>query len=241
LRTNGIPMEGYGIAARKEPLALWPTRTFRALWGGGLWNRLWAVLLAWFLCVCGIFLLAREWSVSAFALSFSLLFGGFAWRYRRNVRPFMARLHLDNFAGFMFLALSVSAAEEAWCYSMGNHTAFPILWKDILFCDIVWVPWFAVWYLYLSKRYSFHEKEALLLAASAGIFYELVGSGAIFNPAALLLAVPLDLVVYAAIFILPMQLLDFSGTKSGPAKYALSPVLPYLLSIPVAVLIIIAV
>jgi hypothetical protein len=114
----------------------------------------------------------------------------------------------------------------------------PVLWKDIAFCSLVWLPWFAAWYLFLSKRYSFGEKEALLVAASAGVLYELAGSGLLLSPAAWLLAVPLDVVVYAAIFIVPMQLIDFRGPRTGPAKYVVAPVLPYLLSLPVAVLLI---
>jgi hypothetical protein len=193
-------------------------------------------MLVWFLSVIAIFLLSGGWSVPAFGLSFGLLFGGVAWRYRGRVRPFMARLHLDNFAGFVMLAVSVSAVEETWCWALGNRIAMPVLWKDIAFCSLVWLPWFAAWYFFLSKRFAFREKEALLLAASAGILYELVGSGVILSPAGLLLAVPLDIVVYAAIFIVPMQLIDFSGTRTGPAKYIVAPVLPYLLSLPVAVL-----
>ena len=229
-------MEGSGSVARVQPLALWPARSVRSLWSGGSWDRAWCVLLVWFLCVIAIFLLSGGWSVSTFGLSFGLLFGALAWRYRADVRPLMARLHLDNFAGFLVLAASVSAAEETWCWALGNKVAMPLLWKDIVFCSLVWLPWFAVWHLFLSKRYSFGEKQALLLAASAGVLYELAGSGLILSPAGLILAVPLDLVVYAAIFILPMQLIDFSGTRTGPARYAISPVLPYLLSLPVAVL-----
>ena len=115
--------------------------------------------------------------------------------------------------------------------------ALPVLWKDVVFCAAVWLPWFLSWRLFLSKRYRFTEKEALFLAASSGLLYELVGSGALFaNPAGLLLAAPLDIVVYAALFMLPMQLVDFTGERAGPAKYVVAPVLPYLLSWPVAVL-----
>jgi hypothetical protein len=149
----------------------------------------------------------------------------------------MARLGLDNIAGFVLLAVGISALEEVWCFALGNKVALPVLWKDVAFCAAVWLPWFLAWRLFLSGRYRFSEKEALLLAASSGLLYELVGKWAFFaNPAGLLLVVPLDIVVYAALFVLPMQLLDFTGERTGPAKYLVSTVLPYLLSWPVAVL-----
>jgi hypothetical protein len=214
-----------------------PFRPLRALWNGDRWDRAWAVLLAWFLGSSAVFILIGAWSVGLFALSFCLLFGGLSWKYRRSVRPLMARIGLDNLAGFVLLALAVPALEEAWCWSLGNTVAMPVLWKDILFCALVWLPWFLCWRFVLSKRYRFSEKEALLLAASSGLLYELVGKWAFFaNPAGLLLVVPLDIVVYAALFMLPMQLVDFTGERSGPAKYFVAPVLPYLLSWPVAVL-----
>jgi hypothetical protein len=214
-----------------------PFRPLVALWHGDRWDRAWAVLLAWFLAAVAIFLLIGAWSVGAHALSFGMLFGGLGWKYRRYVRPAMARLRLDNLAGFVILALGISALEEVWCFALGNKVALPVLWMDVAFCAAVWLPWFLAWRLFLSKRYRFSGKEALLLAASTGLLYELVGSGAIFaNPAGLLVMVPLDIVVYAAIFVLPMQLIDFSGERAGPAKYLGAPILPYLLSWPVAAL-----
>jgi len=230
-------METAPFIGQIGPSAGWPFQIARGLWRGDLWDRAWTVIFVWFFIVIAIFLLAASWSIVSFALSFGAIFGGLAWRYRKSVRPFMARLRLDNFAGFLILGIGISALEEVWCRALGNHVAMPVLWKDVVFCTVVWLPWFAVWYLFLSKRYCFGEKEALLLAASAGLLYELVGSGAIFsNPAGLLLAVPLDIVVYAAIFVIPMQLIEFKGTGRTNWKFAAAPVLPYLLSWPFAAL-----
>jgi hypothetical protein len=229
-------MEAASSAASK-PSAGWPARRLREIWRGDRWDRLWCIVGAWFFASLAVFMLIGAWSVATFALTFGLLFGALGWKCRRLVRPAMARLRLDNLAGFILLALGISALEEVWCFSFGNKVALPVLWMDVAFCAAVWLPWFLAWRLFLSKRYHFGEKEALLLAASTGLLYELVGSGAIFRyPAGLLLMAPLDIVVYAAIFVLPMQLIDFTGTRTGPGKYLVAPILPYLLAWPVAAL-----
>jgi len=230
-------MEAAPFVGQGRPFAGWPFQPARELWRGDRWDRAWTVILVWFLVVLALFLLSASWSLASFAISFGAIFGGLAWKYRRSVRPIMARLRLDNLLGFALLALGISALEEAWCWALGNRVAMPVLWKDVVFCSLVWLPWFAVWYLFLSKRYHFGEKEALLLAASTGLIYELAGSGAIFsNPAGLLIAVPPILVVYAAIFVVPMQLIEFNGTSRTDWKFAAAPVLPYLLSWPFAAL-----
>jgi hypothetical protein len=225
-----------------EPSAGWPLRTARQLWHGDRWDRAWAVLVAWAVASSVLFMLIGGLGMGGFVLSFGLLFGGLAWKYRRSVRPLMARVRLDNLAGFVLLALVVPALEETLCWGLGNTVAMPVLWKDILFCAAVWLPWFLCWRFFLSKRYRVTEKEALLLAASTGLLYEFAGKPGVFsNPLGLFLVAPLIVVVYAAIFIIPMQLIDFSGAKDGPSKYLVAPVLPYLLSWPAAVLFLVVV
>jgi len=175
--------------------------------------------------------------VVAFGTSFGLLFGGLAWRYRGSVRPVFARLGLDNFAGFLLLSVLVSAAEETWCRAPGNRVAYPVLWKDIAFCTGVWLAWYSTWYIFIARRFAFREKEALLLAAVIGVFYEFVGNGAFLaSPAGILMALPLSTVIYASLFLLPMQLIDFSGRGATGWRLLIGPVLPYLLSWPAALL-----
>jgi hypothetical protein len=200
------------------------------------WDRAWAVVLLWFAAVMAIFAFAREWSIVEFGVGFGLVFGSVAWWLRKHVRPAMRKVRLDNFAGFVLLAVTISSAEEMSCLALGNKIANPVLWKDLVIVNGVWLAWFATWYFLLSKKYHFIEKEALMLGASAGVLYEYVSSGAfISNPAGLVLAIPLAVVVYAAIFVLPMQLIDFSGTGEGGIKYIAAPLLPYALSFCVAI------
>ncbi|MCL7475236.1 MAG: hypothetical protein M8352_04255 [ANME-2 cluster archaeon] len=98
--------------------------------------------------------------------------------------------------------------------------------------------WFGTWYLYLSKKYAFTEKEALMTAASTGVLYEYIGTGYFLqNPPGVVLAFPLGVVVYAAIFVLPMQLIQFTGTNNSRVKYPAGIILPFILTIPAAVVI----
>jgi hypothetical protein len=226
-----------------------------------VWEKAWKWVFVWFVLCMGFFVLVlavspeKNPSVIGFALFFGILMFGLEWKFRHMVRPFFERLGLANLKGFLLLAVGISAIEEVICWAFGNKVANPILWKDIVFCAGVWLPWFACWYLFLSKRWVFREKEALLVAASTGIMYEYIGNAAMWaNPVQILIAVPLAVVVYAAIFVLPMQLIVFKdgatpgngkveeGTdqkKGSRAKYLVAPVLPYFLSWPVAILIMI--
>ena len=200
------------------------------------WDRAWLVMLAWFAIAMAVFSIAREWSIVEFGVGFGLLFGSIAWAIRKSVRPAFKKLHLDNLAGFSLLAVLVSSGEEIFCWALGNRKANPVIWKDLVLVNGIWLVWFATWYFRLSKRYLFKEKEALMLGAMIGVIYEYISSGAfLVNPAGILLGLPLAVVVYAAIFMLPMQLLDFTGKSDSRLKYVEAPILPYILSFAAAI------
>jgi hypothetical protein len=199
------------------------------------WGLAWKLILVWFALVIVIFAIAGGWSLIVFAIGFGIILGGVFYRYRRYVRPFFHRLRLDNYAGFFLLSLVVTVVEETLCYLAGNRIAYPVLWIDLIMVFGMWAVWFGTWYFYLSKKYAFQEKEALMIASVTGIMYEYLSSGMFPNPLALLILTPLAVVVYAGIFVLPMQLIDFTGTDNRLRKYLVSIVLPYILTIPVAV------
>lgn len=195
----------------------------------------WKVMLFWFVAVTIILCIAKEWSVVAFGLTYGLGFGGIAYTYRRRVQPFFKKVHLDNYYGFLVLTVIITVTEEVYCYILGNQIAHPVLWVDLLLVTVMWSVWFGVWYFFLATRYYFEEKEALMTAGFTGVFYEFVGTGAILeNPFGIVIAVPLAVVVYAAIFVLPLQLIRFTGKRTGKAKYVVGVVLPFVLTIPVA-------
>jgi hypothetical protein len=195
----------------------------------------WIVILAWVAVELVIFSNVGSWSMVAFTLVFGFLFGGLAWRFRASVRPAFRRAGLDNIGGFLLLAFWISVFEEVLCYGLGNRVANPILWADIIQVSVTWLFWFATWYLYIAKRYAFSKKEALLVGASVGILYECVSSGTVFGNPLVLLMSPMVVIIYAAIFVLPLQLIDLKGKDDSAWKYPVGIVLPYLASLPMGV------
>ena len=192
-------------------------------------------MLLWFVLVMVILCIAGEWSVVAFGVTYGLGFGGIAYRLRKKVRPFFQKINLDNYGGFLLLTVVVTITEEIYCYLLGNQIAHPVLWVDLIMVTVMWSVWFGVWYFFLSKRYIFEEKEALMTAGFTGVFYEYVGTGAVLtNPFGFLVAIPLAVVVYAAIFVWPSQLLTYTGKETNKTKYVVGVVLPFVLTIPAA-------
>lgn len=193
------------------------------------------LLLAWFLAATAILLITGSQGTALFGLSFVLVYGGVVYLCHHRIRDWLRRLPGPAAGKFFTLAFCVSAAEEIYCYLSGNHLALPVLWADVLFCSLTWLAWYGTWYFFLSKRYRFGETEALLTAGAIGLLYEGVSSGAILaNPAGVLLLAPLPVLVYATLFLLPMQLIDFTGQRENIWKYPVSVVGPYLLSLPIA-------
>jgi hypothetical protein len=198
---------------------------------------IWKGILIWFILVMAILSIAREWSVVIFGMTYGLGFGGIAYRYRKSVKKIFD-MHANNYLGFLLLCIVITVSEEVYCYLLGNQIAHPVLAVDLFLVCTMWTVWFGTWYFYISRRYIFEEKEALLTAGVTGVFYEYVGTGTILeNPVGIILAIPLAVVVYAAIFVLPLQLITFTGKKTGKTKYIVGSVLPFVLTIPVAVLI----
>ena len=199
-------------------------------------KTVWKGILSWFIIVMVIFALAKEWSVVAFGMTYGLGFGGIAYSLRGKVGRFFAKRGLRTYYGFLLLAVSITVSEEVYCYALGNQVAHPVLWIDLIMVTVMWSVWFSTWYFFLSRRYFFEENEALLVGGFTGVFYEFVGTGALLeNPFGIVLAVPLAVVVYAAIFVWPLQLLTFTGKQTGRMKYIVGSVFPFLLTIPVAV------
>lgn len=199
-------------------------------------ERAWRIMLAWFIAVIAILSIAGAWPVAVFGATYGLLFGGFAYRHRKRVRPFFQRIGLDSYPGFLLLSIVITVTEETYCFVLGNETAHPVLWIDLVLVTGMWTAWFGTWYFYLSRKYAYTEKEALMTAAFTGLLYEFVGTGEILaNPLGIFIAAPLAVIVYAAIFVLPMQLIDFTGKNESRLKYPVGVILPFILTVPVAI------
>jgi len=194
-----------------------------------------SLLLLWFMAIVIVFFVAGNRGAAVFAFLYAIGYGGLCYRYRGTIKRFLVSLPGHPALKFFAVAFLVSAAEEVFCFLTGNHVALPVLWADVLFCGLVWFGWFGTWYFYLSKRYSYGEQEALLTAGVSGLLYE--GTGLVLaNPLgifALLLIAPFLALVYSAIFIVPMQLISFTGTRNGRWKYPVSVLLPYIVSVPI--------
>lgn len=197
-----------------------------------------SLLLLWFMAVIAVFFVAGNRSAAVFAFLYAIVYGGLCYRYRGDIKRFLVILPGSTTLKFFCIAFLVAALEEIFCYLLGNHVALPVLWADILFCGLIWFGWFGTWNFYLSKHYRFGEQEALLVAGVSGLLYE--GTGLVLaNPPAVLavlLIAPFLTLVYSAIFLVPMQLISFTGTKESTWKYPVSVVLPYLVSVPIAIL-----
>jgi len=199
-------------------------------------DRAWRVVLVWFLIAVLLLAAAGVWSVVFFAITFGAGFGGAAYLLRKRFREKLPG-SMRGFAGYMLVAMGVTVFEEWYCYILGNRIAYPVLHLDLILVGSSWSVWFAVWYLYLSKRFHYTEKEALLTSATIGVLYEAVGGGRLADPLTYLIGIPVTIVVYAAIFVLPLQLIDLRGTDDSLLKYPVAVLLPYILSIPVVVLV----
>ncbi|HEY3274317.1 MAG TPA: hypothetical protein VGJ92_11170 [Methanocella sp.] len=183
------------------------------------------------------FFVAGNRNAAVFAFLYTIVYGGLCYRYRDGIKNFLEGLPVNTLIKFFAVAFLVAAAEEVFCFLMGNHIALPVLWADVLFCGLVWFGWFGTWYFYLSKHYRFNQQEALLVAGFSGLLYE--GTGLVLaNPPAILailLIIPFLTLVYSAIFLVPMQLISFTGSRDSIWKYPVSIVLPFLVSLPITV------
>lgn len=193
----------------------------------------WKLISAWFIFSAVILMVLHDWSELAFPVSFGAGYGGIVYLGRRRITEVLAPLKSVRFPAFLLASILVSVSEELYVYSLGNQVAVPDIWRDIIIVPGEWLVWFATWYLFLSRRYAFSTGEALMAAGLEGLMYEYVGTGLILsNPLGFLVSIPLTIVAYAAIFILPMQFIKFSGRRKGIWRFPVAVLLPYLLSIP---------
>lgn len=199
-------------------------------------DLVWLAILVWATADLVIFALVGNWNLIAFTVLFGLVFGYVSWTVRVKFRTVLKKAGFDNLPIFLLLAFVIGVFEELVCWGLGNRIANPILWEDLVQVCVTWLFWFATWYLFLARRFHYSEKEALLLGASVGILYEGVSSLSIFtSPLLVILMAPLALVIYAAIFLLPLQLIDLKGTDRSLWRYPAGIFLPYLASLPIGI------
>ncbi len=197
----------------------------------------WKAVLAWFTFSIAVLFLEGALSIVTYVLSFGVGYGGLVYFFRHRLRKMSANLDRARFPVFIAVAVLVSILEEFYVYLLGNSIAVPNIWLDIIVVPAEWAAWFSAWYFLISRHFSFSEKQVLLCAGLAGILFEYSGKGFLLSdPLAMAVFYPTAIVVYAAIFILPMQFMKLSGTNDSWIKYPVAVLIPYFFSIPVGVL-----
>lgn len=200
-------------------------------------DSIWKIILSWFCIVCILFLLTGNSSIAIFGLTYGIGFAALSLFFKERIKDFLSRQGFRTAFGFFALALLATIFEESYCFFLGNKIAHPNLLIDILFVYTIWLGWFGAWYFFLSKKYKFNEKEALFAAGLSGIMYEYAGKPEFLaNPTGILIVAPLAIVIYATLFIIPMQAIDFTGKEDGWTKYIAAMLLPFIISLPIAIL-----
>lgn len=198
---------------------------------------LWKTILVWSIISLAILVVLQNWSEVTFVLTFVVAYGGIVFLMQKRINAYLYSSGLKRFPVYLAVCVLVSVFEEFYVFALGNRIAVPDIWKDIVIVPGEWSVWFATWYLLLAKKYSFAPGEALFAAGFEGIMFEFIGTGLIVaDPIGFLISFPLTIIVYAAIFILPMQFLSFSGSYKSKWKLPVSVFLPYVLTIPVTFL-----
>lgn len=195
---------------------------------------IWRVLSIFLILSLAVLIIENSWSIVIFSVTFIFGYGGMIFYFRKRIRSLFDGLNKMRFPVFIGFALLVSVLEELYVYSLGNKVAVSNIWLDIVIVPLEWAAWFATWYLLVSHKYSFTESQALLSAGLSGILFEYSGKGfLISDPLAMLVFFPTTVFVYAAIFILPMQLIPFTGKRDSKLKYPIGVFVPYISSLPV--------
>ena len=201
-------------------------------------GRVWWLIAVWLFASLTIYSILGQFTLVLFTLTFGVVFPLAVYSLRSRIGGFVERHGLQKYPVFAIAAFLISLVEEYYVFALGGRIAFHNLLVDLIAVPVEWIPWYATWYLYLSRKYSYSESEALLLAGTTGILFEYVGSGEILtSPTILALSLPLYIAVYSALFIIPLQFIRFSGQNTSRWKYPLSVLLPYFATVPVALLI----
>lgn len=196
----------------------------------------WYIIIAWLVIALVLLFLLQSWKILVYSLTFGVAYLFLIFRFRRKIRDSFSGIGKYRFLLFVITAVAVSVLEEIYIYSLGNSIAFPDIRTDIFVVPLEWLVWFSTWFLVISRKYYYTEPEALLTAGITGILFEYSGKGFLVSePLSILLFFPVTIVVYAALFVLPMQLIDFTGKNNSWLKYPAGIMIPYLLTIPVVI------
>jgi hypothetical protein len=132
--------------------------------------------------------------------------------------------------GYIVISVIVTTVEEMLVYAFGGVIALaqPILWVDLTWVNLVWLAWLLPWYLLIQKFAHFSRWEALMIGGTSGIFFEVILSRVFLGGAILtLMWIPLAWVIYATVFLIPLQLLEFRTGPTSSREVAFAIIVPW--------------
>jgi hypothetical protein len=201
----------------------------------------WRVVFASALLVCALVVAVGLGHLAAFTLLWGFGVGGACWRWHAQVRAALGRARLLNLGGFLAVVAAVSVAEETVCAGFGCTLAVPDYAADLFVVVSLWLAWMAGWWLFVAPRFAFAYEEALLCASLTGVLFEVVGNARAWaDPWGSALASPLAVVVYMGISALPLSMVTFTGTRSGPSKFLVGVFVPWFFALAAAIPVFIA-
>jgi len=189
-------------------------------------RALFAIGVVWFAASVAVLAIAGAERVVVYLLLFVGVYGGVLWSVRHRIRPGLARLGLDNTAGFVLLGVGASSIEETVSFAAAGPSSLviPNLPVDLVWINAIWLGWLLPWYVFIPRRFSFTEREALLVGGSTGVLFEVIVTRIAFSFPLVVLWVPVAWTVYAVVFLAPLQLVRFptSSSRRGKVPVALA-------------------
>ena len=166
-----------------------------------------------------------------FAFVWGACVGWLSFEYRQEYAKALKSVGLAGYPAFAATVIAVSIAEECLCALFGCTLAVPTLWADLIFVVSIWLAWLSTFYFYIALRYKFDYDEVLLVAAVAGLLFEIVTKpSALASPLIAFIAAGPVIMVCARITALPLGLVEWKGHRDGWMKYPIAFFVPFMAS-----------
>lgn len=190
-------------------------------------STFWKLVYIWTAVSLALFAVIGGWQLIGFVITYALVFGGMVAAVHPITRAGLRRKGRTGPLPFLLVAVAWSCFEELWCNAFGCKLAISVLWADLVFVSAVFTAWLATWYFVLARRFRFTSGQAIIMGSLMGAFFEVVLPGHLFSqPLAALLITPLAILIYRTLFVVPFAMMEFTGTRETPLKYAAAIVLP---------------
>jgi len=167
-----------------------------------------------------------------FAFVWGACVGWLSFEYRQEYGKALKSVGYAGYPAFAARVIALSIAEEHLRAFFGCTLAVPTLWVDLIFVVSIWLVWLSTFYFYIAPRYKFDYDEVLLVAAVAGLLFEIVTKpSALANPFIAFIAAGPVIMVCARITALPLGLVEWKGQRDGWTKYPIAFFVPFMASV----------